>query len=400
LHPGIPYFPSTPWGGALPFHVGSGIAHYYGVGAYRRPLSDVKVARVKFAAECLAFANLPDAGAVAGLIEGNPLPPPHHPRWKARVPRDNAAGWDFEDVRDHYLRELFDEDAAALRSNDLERYYALSRVVSGEVMARTFAEWRAAHSGCGGALVWTWRDVWAGAGWGLTDSSGARKPALWHVKRAWAPRTVLVTDEGLDGLAVHVMNDRDTPLDARIELSMFRDGRVAVGATQSTFKVPAHGSVSRHLDGLFGYFTDAANAYRFGPPRQDVVLVRLMDATTGETIADAFHFPAGYRLPIQHGATVRVDAALRPDGKVAATIHSDVFLQSLAIACDGFTPDDNYFHVAPGHAKRVVFTPHGEATAFRASFEALNLREAIVATAAANEALSHDVPRSANPSAA
>ncbi len=42
LNPGVPYFPSTPCGGALPFHVGSGLAHYYGVGAYLRPLADAR----------------------------------------------------------------------------------------------------------------------------------------------------------------------------------------------------------------------------------------------------------------------------------------------------------------------------------------------------------------------
>ncbi|HSN20347.1 MAG TPA: hypothetical protein VLS49_06705, partial [Usitatibacter sp.] len=48
LHPGIPCFPSTPWGGALPFHPSTGLAHYYGVGAYRRPLHDVRLSQVKF----------------------------------------------------------------------------------------------------------------------------------------------------------------------------------------------------------------------------------------------------------------------------------------------------------------------------------------------------------------
>ena len=385
-HPGVPYWPSTPWGGALPFHVSTGIAHYYGVGAYRRPLSDAKVARVKFAAECLAFSNPPDAAATSAVVPGQALPAPHDPRWKARVPRDNAAGWDFEDVRDHYLRELFGEDATVLRSEDLERYHALSRVVSGEVMARTFAEWRASHSGCGGALVWTWRDVWPGAGWGLTASNGDAKPALWHLKRAWAPRSIAFTDEGLDGLAVHLFNDGDQPLDARIELAMFRDGRVAVGAMKTTLHVAAHGSISRPVDGLFGYFTDASNAYRFGPPRQDVVFARLVDAATGETIADAFHFPVGYKHAAQLGAEVSATTELQSDGKVGIVIRSDSFLQSVAISCEGFTPDDNFFHVAPGHAKRVMFEPHARGTAFRASFEALNLREAIVATGHAQDA--------------
>jgi beta-mannosidase len=400
LHAGIPYNPSTPWGGALPFHVGTGIAHYYGVGAYRRPLSDVKTARVKFAAESLAFANVPEPAGMADLVEGNALPPAHHPRWKARVPRDNAAGWDFEDVRDHYLRELFLEEPVALRSQDPERYYALSRVVSGEVMARTFAEWRAPHSGCGGALVWTWRDVWSGAGWGLTDSNGAPKPALWHVKRAWAPRAVFFTDEGLDGLAIHVVNDCDKRLDVQLEIAMFRDGRVAVGAMKTTLAIPAHGSVSRHVDGLFGYFTDASNAYRFGPPRQDVVFARIANAATGETIGDAFHFPLGYRLPLQVGAAASVHTEIQPGGKVIAILRSEALLQSVAISCDGFTPDDNYFHVAPGFTKRIVFTPRGEALPFRASLEALNLREAIVASLPLQEPIARTPGRPANSSVA
>ncbi|HET9650941.1 MAG TPA: hypothetical protein VFP36_02060, partial [Usitatibacter sp.] len=396
MHPGIPCYPSTPWGGALPFHVGTGIAHYYGVGAYRRPLADVKSARVKFAAECLAFANVPEPSAMPRMADDPHLPAPHHPRWKAGVPRDNGTGWDFEDIRDHYLRELFREDPVALRSHDLERYYAVSRVVSGEVMARTFAEWRAPASGCGGALVWNWRDVRPGAGWGVTDASGAPKAAMWYLKRAWARRAVFLTDEGLDGLAVHVVNDAADALEARLEGAMFRDGRTATGAAQATLTVPARGAISRSVDALFGYFTDASNAYRFGPPRQDIVFVRLANAATGETVSEDFHFPVGLKLPMQHGATIRCEAHWRPDGKVAVTLESDAFLQSVSAACDGFLPDDDYFHVAPGRARRIVFTPRAAgASVFRASFEALNLREAIVAPAT-REALSAGSDRRAS----
>ncbi|MCW2992615.1 MAG: glycoside hydrolase family 2 protein, partial [Conexibacter sp.] len=79
----VPYVPSAPCGGAMPFHPGTGIANYFGVGGYRRPLGDVRAAGVRFASECLAFANLPDGEVADG--EG--------------VVRDVGADWDFADVR-------------------------------------------------------------------------------------------------------------------------------------------------------------------------------------------------------------------------------------------------------------------------------------------------------------
>jgi beta-mannosidase len=119
--PGAAYWPSTPTGGALPFHVGEGLAHYYGVGAYRRPLEDVRLARVKFTPECLGFSNVPEGENLRKLSEAGTVPP-HDPAWKRGVPRDTGPGWDFEDVRDHYLERLYGIDAAELRS-----WRALSR---------------------------------------------------------------------------------------------------------------------------------------------------------------------------------------------------------------------------------------------------------------------------------
>ena len=385
-HAGIPYFPSTPWGGALPFHVGSGIAHYYGVGAYRRPLTDVRIARVKFTTECLGFSNVPEPGTMALIFDGA-VPPPHHPRWKARVPRDNGAGWDFEDIRDHYLGELFHCDPVALRSQDLERYYALSRIVTGEVMKRVFSEWRAPRSGCGGGLVWFYRDLLPGAGWGIVDSTGHPKAAYWYLRRAWAARTVQFTDEGLDGLAVHVLNDSPDKLEATLELAMYRDGRIPSASARTELSVPARGAVSRSVDALVGHFTDSTNAYRFGPPKQDVVAVRLRKAGTDEVIAEDFHFPLGLDLVSQFRPAAHAGANWRADGSVVVTLRTDAFLQAVNVSCDGWLPDDNHFHVAPNWEKQVVFLPIAPSEEFRADLEALNSDASVCVRSSCGEPL-------------
>lgn len=72
------------------------IGHWFGVGGYLRPLSDVRTAGVRFAAECLAFSVPPPPSAVE-LHFGTAG---HAPRWKAAVPQNRTAAWDCEDVRD------------------------------------------------------------------------------------------------------------------------------------------------------------------------------------------------------------------------------------------------------------------------------------------------------------
>ncbi|RYY78748.1 MAG: glycoside hydrolase family 2 protein, partial [Comamonadaceae bacterium] len=179
--PGVPYWPSSAHGGSFPHQADAGTTSYYGVGAYERGQDDARRSGLRFATECLAFANIPGDDALARM-PGGLATRVHHPQWKARSPRDLGAGWDFDDVRDHYVQRLFGVDPMRLRHHDPERHLALGRLATAELMAAAYAEWRRPASCCDGALVLMLRDLWAGAGWGVLDDEGGPK-ACWHALR-------------------------------------------------------------------------------------------------------------------------------------------------------------------------------------------------------------------------
>jgi beta-mannosidase len=261
LRPDVPYAPHSPGGGDLPFATDAGISHYYGVGAYRRPLEDARRANVRFASECLAFANPPDAKAGA----------------EGPAPRDRGADWDFADVTRHYARLLYgSDDPEAMRA------------APGAAMEATIAEWRRAGSSCWGALVWMLKDFGPGAGWGVLDASGRPKPA-WHaLRRAFRPVQVALTDEGLDGLAIHLINETAEPVRARLSLRCLGDGDIVVMRRERDIELPPRSNRTLSSAELIGSFFDITWVYRFGPPplrRTEVTL----DDVSGVRLAEARH---------------------------------------------------------------------------------------------------------------
>jgi beta-mannosidase len=351
---GVPYIPSAPAGGALPFQPRAGVANYFGVGGYRRPLSDARTAGVRFASECLALANVPDAAVADG--EG--------------VMRDAGADWDFADVRDHYLRERYRVDPDALRDADRERYLALSREVSGEIMALVFGEWRRPASPCAGGIVLWARDLAPGAGWGVLDHAGAPKVALAHLRRALSPRALWIVDEGLNGLDVHVANDRPEQLDAQLHVALLADGTHAIAEATAALRVDGHGSAVCAVEALLGRFADAGYAYRFGPPAHDAVVATLR-TPSGEVISQATHFPTGPPLePTAFTLTAKPASAAAP----AVVLTTDRLAWGVRISAPGFVAADDAFTLAPGTPRTIALRPLAPGARFGgATVTALNL---------------------------
>ncbi|SCW71002.1 beta-mannosidase [Rhizobium mongolense subsp. loessense] len=348
MRPDVPYVPNSPCGGAMPFSPNAGVTHYYGIGAYMRPLEDARRADVRFAAETLAFAHAPQQKTLQRHLD---VPAVHSPLWKARVPRDRGASWDFEDVRDFYLEELYDVDPAALRRENPERYLDLSRAVTGEVLTETFAEWRRKGSNCNGALVWTLQDILPGPGWGVVDSTGEPKPVWYAMRRAFRPIQVLLTDEGTNGLDVHVINETGENLPVELEVVCLRDGKQrAVGGSQALILAP-RSTEKLAATALFGAFFDTTYAFRFGPPSHDVTVARLRSADGG-LLAEAFHFPLG-RSKAFHDAAIDVKA-VEDGGSWTLELQADRLAQSVHVDVPNYRAADDWFHLAPGSVKRVA----------------------------------------------
>lgn len=369
IRPDVPYVPNSPSGGAMPFSPNEGVTHYYGVGAYCRPLEDARRAGVRFAAESLAFANVPEQALLDNALS---VPAVHDPRWKARVPRDRGASWDFEDIREHYLALLYGVDPVRLRREDPARYLDLSRAVTGEVMEATFAEWRRPASGCNGALVWTFQDLLPGAGWGVVDAAGMPKPAWYALKRAFRPAQILLTDEGTNGVDIHVVNDGNEAREFAVEVACLRDGAQPVVRGARQVAVPARGGITLPATDLFGAFFDTAYAFRFGPSAHNVTVARLRDAGDRSLVAEAFHFPLG-RAEAQVEAVLTAELS-EDEGRWLLMIDVDRLSQSVHIDVPGFRPSDNWFHLAPGEPKPVWLVPLGKAEKPSGEVSALNAR--------------------------
>ena len=341
--PGVPWLRSTPDGGAMPFSVRDGVGHYFGVGAYLRPLADARLAKVRFAAECLAFAHVPDA---AGLARNLPVPPVHAPRWKARVPRDPGASWDFEDVRGHYEREVFGVDPFGSRHDDPVRALEVARAATAHVVEETLRAFRIPDSPTRGALVLLHRDPWYGAGWGYVDAAGVPKSSFHALARAARPVVVILADEGVDGLDVHVVNDGPEPVRGRLELAALADGARPVVSGAREVEIAPRDRLTLAATDLFGAFFDTTRAYRFGPAAHDATWARLVDEE-GRVVAEAFHFPLGRSLERRVcGLTARVEGDAAKGWRLV--VGATALATSVTLIDEAFVAEDDGFHLGPG----------------------------------------------------
>jgi beta-mannosidase len=174
---------------------------------------------------------------------------------------------------------------------------------AGDVMEATIAEWRRAGSSCHGALVWMLKDFVPGAGWGVIDASGRPKPA-WHaLRRAFRPVQVAITDEGLNGLGIHLINETATAVQATAFPALPERG-----GHRDASRARGRASAAQQPDPEFGRADRLVLRHHLGLPfRPAAARGRGGDALRRcdrGVLADARHFPRGRPAP---SATSTVD---------------------------------------------------------------------------------------------
>ncbi|WP_075186295.1 glycosyl hydrolase 2 galactose-binding domain-containing protein [Teredinibacter haidensis] len=366
--PNAGYFPSSPCYGDLPFQPDVGLAHYFGVGAYLRELDDIWVSDIKFSPECLGFSNIPDERTLIECFDCA-APPVHTPAWKAGVPRDNVAGWDFEDVRDFYTEKLFGEDILALRYSKNQKYFKLSKLVTGELMSRLFATWRSSLTSCRGALTWFYKDIIPGAGWGLIDSFGRPKPAWYILRRCLQPEQVLMINKGLSGHIYSVINETENTKRYKLSIDFCSSG-VIVQSFNTSICVNARSEIQSSLANLANGFQDTTFSYRFGEKKYDAIFLSLKNDDSS-IISRYVDFPGLIPTIPNKMESILVDL-IHELGNDYLVLTTDSPVYFVELSSKSISLFDNYVHLLPGEDYKIKITIDPGVTKVRGSLSAIN----------------------------
>ena len=261
-------------------------------------------------------------------------------------------------MRDHYVRAVLGEDPFAVRREDPERYLDLGRAAVCAAVAEVFTWWRRPRSGCGGGLVLAALDLRAGAGWGLLDVDRGPK-APWHVlRRVLAPVAVLLSDDGLDGVGLDLLNDTGSVVEGVLTVRAHRGDGVVEDLVERPVTVPARGAWSASVDELTTRFLDLTHAYRFGPRSWEAVSATLHSAGPERCqLAAATALLGGDARSRESDVGLETSLAVEDERTWRLVVRTRATAQWVVVDAPGFDASDSWFHMASSTERVITLTP-------------------------------------------
>ena len=327
--PGIPYWPSSPYGGERPTSEMVGDVHHWGA-AMMNPNMENRIdpfvydrLDAKFVSEYGYIGPCP-IESIETYFDGQEVDR-NSPIWKLHN-NNFEKETVLAGISKHYIA-----GAGALSLEDYLRYAGAvhSLILGYSLEAIRFKE----H--CHGAIFWMYNDTWGEVGWTIIDYYLRRKTAYYGVKRAF--RTKKLSLRAVDG-TVTLQACNDTPENIKVKAKA--------------------GYIS--LDGKIRELEDIEISA--GPRSREYVYSRSLpdrDYTFGlfAVIPEGVFEPVAlYTGDYSELHTVKSDIEMvcrEEDGGVAVTLKSPVYTHFVCIE-GGFKCSDNYFDLLPGEEKTIV----------------------------------------------
>jgi beta-mannosidase len=177
-----------------------------------------------------------------------------------------------------------------------------------------------------------------------------------YLARSLQPVAIFMSDEGGNGLTLHVANERAEALRGRIELTLYRRGEIQVEHAGLDVEAAPRATLEIAATDFFDAWYDLNYAYRFGPPSHDLVVARLL-APDGARLGECCYFPLGLPNSTEADVGLTAVATARAGGEFDLKVTTRRFAQSVCIDAAGFVAGDDYFHLAPGATRTIVLRP-------------------------------------------
>jgi beta-mannosidase len=335
--PEIPYWNSSPYGGALPNSDDVGDVHHWHACmmnpdmAKRIEPKEYDKVNARFVTE-YGYPGPCPVESIRQYLDGRPIDRTsrvwdlHNNTFEKKTV---AAG-----IEKHYL-----DGAADLDLDDYILYAGLTQslMLGYSLEAMRFKDF------CSGGLFWMYNDTWGEVGWTIIDYYLRRKISFYGVKRAFEP--VKLTLRLVDGrVLLQGCNDTGEDLEIAAKLGYLRFDGTEAKLEPVSLTLPAR-SRRYLLDLALPEEDYERGAFVVLPERRaEPAVLRLKDTRA-------------LKLP---GGSVQVVGTRREGEDLVVTLKSDRFLHGVHIK-EPLNCSDNYFDLLPGQQKTVRIEGAGEA---------------------------------------